>query len=242
MDEFKTKLLECIDSVGLPTGGGGTTPGDKPLRVSGVDEDLESKANLARKKNYIGFIVLSLSILVFLIFLYVVYPVYVKYERGYDITTLLKYVLGGELNGKNVSMPTPYEIVAIPLFVIILFGSGVSSLITSIKLYVGNQKYYDVIRNDYDENETYTKDDCIKQSELSITFSLIICIILSMIGSVLAYIAYRDQYNDDGFFIYAISSFMTYYISYSLGLIWSEYYIKNYTEGDNFYKCDKFFI
>lgn len=245
-DDFKTKVLQCLDSVKTETGG--------ILRPNVPDAELERKGHFKRRDYYISIIaIMSIIVIAFIVFYILPYAYYTKTPMK-----VLKYQLGGttkkgsdgvgifdigvspSFSDMNIESPTTREIVSVGISLLALFGIILSLLSTSIDLFQQEGEYYETIIKSFDPNALYQKEECMKTKNNSLALQLGILALISMIFCVATGYAYIDQ-QESGSYLVVVFAYIIGIFLVSLAFLFGYWNIFIHNSTDFGYKCDQYF-
>lgn len=235
LDDFKKKLNDCIDSISFPNPG---VTDREPLRPNEPDGQLEKEGHQVRKELYVGSQVIGGLILAFILLYFIVGTGFGIWE-GNGLETIYWY-FGGALEDGVQSKPSVFEILIISFSVISYIVSSVFLIIIGSDMQEKERQYYEEIRAEYNKNSLFGKEECLIAKDNNLSDPIITIVVISVISFIASFFIFIDQEEHLNLSVWVTLSILTFFAG--VGCLVSLLNIKKYSEGDNEYKCDKYFI
>lgn len=246
LEEFKRKLNTCLDTISFPNPGDNVTPPTDyerdPLRPNEPDGQLEKEGHNVRKSLYVGSTVVG-SLLLGFIFIYFIVGFGLNTWNGDGLKTLYWYFGGKSENGVQ-SKPSIVEILIVSFLLISYIISSVFLIIYGSDMTEKEKQYYKEIREPYNKESLFGKEECVIARDNNMSDPVIAITVISVIAFFSSFFIFIDQVDSfditTNLTVWTTLSFITFCIG--VGFLVSVINIKKYSEGDNEYKCDKYFF
>lgn len=249
----EVKLSNCMQSLS-PTNQGETVSPDGeriPLMPNEQSGSLEKKAHSSRKELYNGCKIIG-SIILFLIIGYfgggLIYNTY----KSKNLIKTLHWYFGGALKDGVQSKPTILEVIFVSAVFIAYFVICSTLIKDGGDLLEKEKQYYDEIQKPYNVNSKYGKEQCtgLKDNKLSSPVrALTVISIFSFIAMSFVYIDQVDSRVSVGNSQQKLPiNLIVWWIITFIGCLGSLIMagdiskIREWSDGEYNYKCDKYFI